>query len=483
MPTNVLGWSRTLLERGVSFLRNALKYPSHTTVSGAKSPAWFCRCVVVVSTATRTPATVSALAPTRPSRRVSHRGLAATTPAAPWRLRADASRIARCGRSVRRRRLLSSNGYPTSASPSLCTWRNRTPSARRYRLRSAPTRAPSFQVAARLQESPTAHGLGEVAPRSNTRRFSLPSAYAKDAPATPAPTTITSHCRAAAKRINGLRVTNTVSVVLGTRRSSTRRRSSRASNRSRDGNFDDSPSRVRDVTAAATRARRRRSSQPRRISGVADRETALSGAKRVRGRSETHSDAAPADAVASPPGPSSRVRVPRVTRSANDRAMRLSNDDRRRRAGLTRDDTRRACGCSDALVGTRRALRVRRRRARATSGGATVQATSVSFTRGRKPRFGSRLLVSNALPSYAESRLGPSHPVAPTFASRLASLVPRVSSARSASIADARSTRRATRARTRVRPRGSRRPGHGCVLPSGALSSETAATASGPPPA
>ena len=55
------------------------------------------------------------------------------------------------------------------------------------------------------------------------------------------------------------------------------------------------------------------------------------------------------------------------------------------------------------------------------------------------------------------------------FASRLASLVPRVSSAfrvhRRRSVHPAR----ATRARTRVRPRGSRRPGHGGVLPSGAL--------------
>ena len=230
--------------------------------------------------------------------------------------------------------------------------------------------------------------------RSNTRRPSLPSAYAKDAPATPAPTTITSHCRARArgdKRIEShkhrQRRFRHASIV--------DRVADRAARRIDRGTetLTTPPSRVRDVTAAATRARRRRSSQPRRISGGSPiarplRERREAGCAGDRRRT---SDAAPADAVASPPRPI----FARSRASCDSVSQRPGRCDSRTTTGVERRGAGRATirgARADVPMHwseTRRALRVCGGDARARRvAGATVQADKCFvYARGRKPRF------------------------------------------------------------------------------------------------
>ena len=285
------------------------------------------------------------------------------------------------------------------------------------------------------------------------------------------------------------RVTNTVSVE---RHASgvDRVAESRASNRSRDETLTTPPSRVRDVTAAATRARvgvDRRSRGGFR-GGRRSRDRFESGAKRGareigdaprtrrrRTRSLRHL------------GPSSRVRVPRDSVS-----QRPGRCDSRTTTGVERRGAGRATirgARADVPMHwseTRRALRVCGGDARARRvAGATVQADKCFvYARGRKPRFWitpSRLkratVICGVSPgSLTLGRAECSHRDSPRSC--------RGSRARSASTADARST-----------PLAPLAPEHACV-PAGVVdpdtdasfrrvpfSSETAATASGPPPA
>ena len=168
--------------------------------------------------------------------------------------------------------------------------------------------------------------------------------------------------------------------------------------------------------------------------------------------------------------------------------MRLSNDDRRREArGWTRDDTRHACGCSDALVGNASGFtRLRRRRARDECGGQPfkrqvfvfppkTEILDHAFTRFSSQALGRRRCgVSPGSLTLGRAECSPRDSPRSCRGSR----------ARSASTADARST-----------PLAPLAPEHACV-PAGVVdpdteasfrrvpfSSETAATASGPPPA
>jgi hypothetical protein len=248
------------------------------------------------------------------------------------------------------------------------------------------------------------------------------------------------------------------------------------------------PSRVRDVTAAATRARvgvDRRSRGGVR-GGRRSRERFESGAKRGareigdaprtrrrRTRSLRHL------------GPSSRVRVPRDSVS-----QRPGRCDSRTTTGVERRGAGRAtirgtrAGVPMRWSETRRALRVCGGDARATSAGGNRSSDKCLFSL-RKPRFWITRFSSQAL---CRRRCGVS-PGSLTLgraecSPRDSPRSCRGSRARSASTADARST-----------PLAPLAPEHACV-PAGVVdpdteasfrrvpfSSETAATASGPPPA
>ena len=250
------------------------------------------------------------------------------------------------------------------------------------------------------------------------------------------------------------------------------------------------PSRVRDVTAAATRARvgvDRRSRGGFR-GGRRSRDRFESGAKRGareigdaprkrrrRTRSLRHL------------GPSSRVRVPRVTRSANDRGdATLERRPASRGAGL---DARRyeARVRMFRCAGRKRVgLYASAAETRATSGGSNRSSGQVFRLRAwpkteildhafsSEARY--RRICGVSPGSLTLGRAECSHRDSPRSC--------RGSRARSASTADARST-----------PLAPLAPEHACV-PAGVVdpdtdasfrrvpfSSETAATASGPPPA
>ena len=170
--------------------------------------------------------------------------------------------------------------------------------------------------------------------RSNTRRPSLPSAYAREAPATPAPTTITSHCvaRGVRRRATGSvesrrehfeRVSRKKPPTVHARRSAVEgaRLRSRPKNRA--------VARACDVTAAATRARAAAS-----IVAAAD---AFEGGGRSRYGSES--------------GTSRRAREMRgAPRTRRRRTRSLRHLGPSSRVRLTRDSaSRRPGGRRDAL--------------------------------------------------------------------------------------------------------------------------------------
>mmetsp|Transcript_3077 Transcript_3077/g.10726 ORF Transcript_3077/g.10726 Transcript_3077/m.10726 type:complete len:220 (+) Transcript_3077:905-1564(+) len=203
MPTNVEGWSSTRSAAGVSFLRKVEKYPSQTTVRGARNVwvVFFASLSASVGspTAALTPPITAPSTHSFPSTSSSFLTVACLQSTCfSSEIAASLSRIT--NRPLWKLRPATSSpcpdrGYLITASPSSLYMAY--PNTFCASISSTQCARPSsfnFRYPPGCSSSPTMR-TGSLRSRSNRSTFrpSLPRAYARLAPATPAPTIITSH--------------------------------------------------------------------------------------------------------------------------------------------------------------------------------------------------------------------------------------------------------------------------------------------------